>query len=766
MKRFILLTLFTSLSSLSILACGFYPYGEDVRYNLLKPEMVMPNQVNWFHYCAYKFYYDDYDFQVDSKEQYAENTALWNVYFGNQYNEADIYEALIHATSADMRNKNCGNSFIEGLHKNGKTAEINYFIFAKSCSGFNTMGSDPWERVPKSFQRKRAKMIKKALQFAEDATQPELKKRYAYLALRMAYYHGDEKKVQTIYDNYFSKLKYENALDYWALHFYTLTETESQQRSIHAALVFLNSTEKRFAIHESFNTEYALEDLLAKAKTNDEKIALHFISASLSYAKALDHIEAIAAIDPNHPCLNFLVLREINKLEDWILTPTYTEFSPSTQNIWEEVEQQVISDRVAEDRDYAAKLATVIRTISTKRLTAETWLDVYAVYATFLARDFEGFETKLEAVGDKVGSNQAQIHLLNQLWILYRIASDRSIFHMSKEDQTFLMEAHKANENQFLLAVARELEMKKQYVDAACIFSHVNEGTNSDFWKSKQHHTTLGSDYYYEYFYYLDATYDIRSLKLIQQALTTRQTTDDFTQWCYVNLRKDEMRFMDLIGTKYFRQNQLNEALNYFEQVNDTLWNSDYTSFNEYLNKDPFSNDFYGRYTESHQKEIENTYTKPELVKEMLRCLEKINQTTGNEKAKYAYRLGNCYRNMTYYGNAWMMRRYFWSGYARLSGLEDDEEYYHANMAQKYYLMASEAATNSKFSALALTMAAKCEQYGLLFDIDANWRSDDEEVAAFKLNKYYKRLMKEYPDDYNQLVHSCDYMPDYFSSIN
>lgn len=765
MKQFMLLTLFISISTFSVFACGFYPYGEDVRFNLLKPDVVMPNQVNWFHYCAYKFYYNDYDFQIDSKEQYAENIALWNTYFGNQYKESDIYEALIHATSADIRNPNCGNQFIEGLHKNGKTAEISYFIFAKSCNDFNRQGSDPWERVPKSFQRKRAKMIKKALQYAAATTQPELKKRYAYLAIRMAYYQADEKKVQQIYDQYFSKIKYDNALDYWALHFYTLTETESEQRSIHAALVFLNSTEKRFAIHEAFNKDVELSRLLDFAKTDNEKIALHFISASLSYEKALDHIEAIAAIDPNHPCLNFLVLREINKLEDWILTPTYTEFSTSTSNFWEEVENQVITDRVSEDRDYASNLASVIQSITQRKSQPESWLDVYAVYAKFLARDFVGFESSLEAVGEKVGDNKGQIHLLNQIWILYRIANDRSIFQMSKEDQAFIMEEQKANENQFLLAVARELEMKKQYVAAACVFSHVNEGNNLDFWKSKQHHTTLGSDFYYEYFYYLDATYDINALKAIQQALTTNQSKDDFTQWCYVNLRKDETRFMDLIGTKFLRQNQLKEALNYFDQVNDTLWSSDYTSFNEYLNKDPFSNDFYGRYTNEHKAEIEKTYTKPELVREMLHCLNKINSSTGNEKAKYAYRLGNCYRNMTYYGNAWMMRRYYWSGYARLSGLEDDEEYYHANLAQKYYLMASEATTSSKFAALSLSMAARCEQYGLLFDIDANWRSDEEEAVAFKLNKYFKRLMTEYPSDYDQLANSCDYMPDYFSSI-
>lgn len=60
-----------------------------------------------------------------------------------------------------------------------------------------------------------------------------------------------------------------------------------------------------------------------------------------------------------------MLLREINKIEDWIFTPYYTMFSPSIQtNYWYDAESvfslKNIQKRVAKDRKYASKLEKFI----------------------------------------------------------------------------------------------------------------------------------------------------------------------------------------------------------------------------------------------------------------------------------------------------------------------------------------------------------------------------------------------------------------------
>lgn len=763
-KSWVLCTLILAGSVLQSLACGYYPFGEDIRYNLLKPESVQPNQINWFHYCSRTFYYDYYDDETNGREQYAENVALWNQHFGNQFNTDDIYEAIFVASSADIRKSNSPNAFIRALHVQHANAEINYFIFAKSCAVFNSENTDPWERSSRSFRKKRGKMIQTALKLASGEKNEQLKRRYAYLALRLAFYQNDYRQLNQIYDLYFSNLQQQDAIDYWALHFKLQTEDSSVRRSIRAALVFLHSTEKRFAVHRFFNDYGDISSLLAAARNDDERIAIHYISACLTYQPALTHIEAIERINSSHPCLDFLALRELNKMEDWVLTPFYTQFSPSILSSYDVIEHDQQIERMESDRLYAKRVSACFERIQKHRNDATGWWNVFPLYSRFLARDFEGLSSKINALN--TNSQPVIANFIAELKTLVAVATNTDSNLTIAENQDVLMAAHGARNNQYLLAVARELEMNGNKVMAAAVYSRVNEGAYfGSVWKSNKLRT-LGDDYYYEYFTYLDAAYEIEDIQALQKAINAPvQNNSIFNNWCWEKIRKEAMRLNDLIGTKYVRKNDWNHALAAFKEVNDTLWTSPNFAYQTYLNENPFSNDFYGENDPRHQQEIAQSYTKPQIVAEIIKCLNQIEHLNGDQKALAAYRLANCYRNMSYYGNAWMMKRYFWTANATLTGLEDDQDYFHMDMAKKYYLLAAESTTSVKFSALSIRMAGLCEEHSMYFDYINSYLTEEEETAMFKMNKTYRRLEKIYPIDYDYLMGSCDFLPEYYSSI-
>lgn len=760
MKTLKLFILFL-ISSTAGFSCGYYPYGEDIRFSLLEPNVVMKGQMNWFYYSNNEYYYNDYDFDINSIDQHRENIQSWNGYFGNRFTEQEIYEGLLIATKADLTSKTSNNSFIQTLNQPENIGFLNYLLFAKQLSKYNQVINDEWERVPKSFNKKRYGYIKKATTLAATETHPELKKRYAYLALRMAYYANDYELVQHIYSDYFSLITFESKVDYWALHFNVLADDFSERNSTLMALVFLNSSEKRFAAGRYLQYHmYNIKDVELAGKNTEEKIALYFAKAVLEDQRAAASIEAIQQLDPKHPCLEFLALRELNKLEDWVLTYHYTYFIGGNNYWYMENVDEANQQRMKEDREYAKNLASILK--SGTKHSSSKWMQTFSLYARFIAKDHAGLVNELVTAEKATDEPEIQ-QFLRQLQVLTMLSLDQDPGLATDFVQKEIKQAVDQHQALFLLAVARELEFNQHQVMATGVFSKIGQPSGEYLvWKTQDMHQTLGIDFYSDYFYYIDAAYDVATVENLVTMVRPNGKKSEFNNWLFSDVAKDLTRLYDLIGTKYVRNDDWKNALAAFNQVNDTLWNSEHFAYKTYLSEDPFSNDFYDPYSDKHIEEVETRYTKPQLVREILRLQEVIATENGMKKARAAYRLGNCYRNMSYFGNAWLMRRYYWTSNTAPSGLTDDREYFSLKKAHDYYEMAYEQATSRKFKVLALRMVGYCEQLDLMQEADMVGDYYCGEYYLARVNPVYRQLKKLYPDDYDKVVFSCDYLPEYF----
>lgn len=766
MKKFLLSILIIVINHHSLLACGYYPYGEDIRINLLKPTMVFPNGNNPFFYTSNQFYSEGVE-AIDFDVYESENVELWYIFLNKEVSKQDIYEGVYVDEISELKNRNSNYNFVSHLFKIGREDILDYLIFAKSCSYLNSWESDPWEREEKSLQLQRKKKLKKAIRLAKKSKDVELQRRYAHLAIRLAFYNWDEKSVRKIYEDYFSSNRKKDAIDYWALHFKLHFDQSGVERNIQIANVFANSKEKRFSVHRLFDKSISFETMLANASTNKEMAAICYLYGSITMEKGLVYLKQLQLYDPNSPHLTELIVREINKMEDWILTPYYSNFEPSTPFSWDgpESSPNLMHQKVTDDRIYATEFSRWLSSIDAKTQLNNEWFTTFVFYSNFLSGNKNLATTQFQELAKK-GFNDDNLDLFHdKMAPIIAVIGDLDP-KLDKNNTRASLLRLDDNDNQYLFALARELEMKGNKDLAACLLAKLSEGENaySMAWKTSKRHFSVYQDFYYEYFTYLDVAYSVEELNEVIEFVESKvNPSSEFEKWLMSEISKEPTRLYDLLATKHLRADNLEEAKVAYLKVDPAVWQAEAYQYNVYLDEDPFINNFFQRGI-LPEEDSKRSFTKPEIVAKLIELKAAVANTTGDRQAKAAYKVANCYRNMSYYGNSWMMRRYFWSGNMHKSGIEDDPEYFGCIEAKRYYLIASKSAKTKKFAALALRMAGECEGYRLLSEVD--FYGDSEEYdKLFASNTIYKELRNKFPEDYEPLTSNCDRLVEYYKSI-
>lgn len=749
MKNWILfITLLISNPSQVLSCASYYPYGDYLRFTLLEPKMIQLRGMNHFFYCADLYSNEEMDVQIDHLENSDENVNLWYAFFQNKIEKKAIYEAVYHLSITEMYQKKHSNKLVQLLHQKKYRSAFSYLIFAKKCSVLNGEFSDPWERNESYNVKIRRKFIIAAIQRAGKEKNDQLKRRFAYLAIRMAYYSFDSTKIALISNQYFKKAP-SDVIDYWALHFKNASSPNSIKRNIDIARVFLHSQEKRFASHFLYDSKKNMQDQMKEAKNNDEKAAVLLINCVRKLDPALPEIKLFQKYAPNDPNLMFLVHREINKLEDWIFTPYYSLLEPTTNTYSNETASiKTIRSRIKKDRLYAKQLAIWMQSVEKDVKDTTGWWSVMKKYAQYMSDDYSLITQKSKDELLIASKNKELQKFRLMLYSLIEIRQSK-LPNLTNEtvQQTILSNSKELN-NRFLFAIGRELEFKGNTTDAACLFSYLNndfyyDTDNYAFWRSEKFHQTLEFDYYDNYFFYMDAQYSIPATEQLLIALNDTISTSNFDQWKFQLLRKNRSRIYDLLGTKYLRKDNLEMALKSYQHVKKSVWDSDLYPYKRELKTNPFHPPF-----NYHSKDNQIRYNKKQIVEKLIQYKNKIELKKGNSKAYYCFRVATCYFNMTQYGKSWLMKRYYWTISATPTGLEDDKEYFNCLLAKKYFLKAYHSTKNRKLKALSLRM----------LDMIESVTTDGNE-------KYKNQLRKNFPDDYEPLTSNCDALTSYYSQF-
>lgn len=752
-----ILILLSSFSN-ALMACGFYPIQESNRFSLLLPELFSKNHYSNFQYSTKLFSSSG----LEEETGINANIELWRARCKQIPSYSSIYEALYSDTKDRL-----GNEFLLYLKKTNDLEAINYLDFLQKCDGLNSVYSDPWERNAVAELPIRNHLIAKALQEINKCKDQEIKQRYAFMAIRLAYYNRDYPLLKKTYEANFTSDSKKTILYYWSMYFRAISEPDDVLCNFYSAIVFLNAPDKRFMVQQWYEKYVPIEKVLRLAKNKDEKLAIYVLDAIKNPGKALPNLESIYKLDNNAEALDFLVLREINKLEDWIYTPYYTYFEPSL--IYEENPSLTkVNKRLSKDRLYASEMLIFINSINiNKQLKPKTW-KLSKAYLLQMVQNYPSSLKILNSFTTKELSDEylnRQVSMLKSIALIAKQKVNEVIIPKYVQEQLM---SKGTMDNRFVFAIARELEYKKNTSDAALLLSKVNsteDYENNMYWKTKKFHTTIYSDFYDDYFYYMDAQYTTSEISNLIEKIQKRDASDSFVKWKMSKILGDVPRLYDLLGTKFLRENKLNQALSSFKNVNDTLWTSNAYSYKTYLNANPFYTNFYNEHTRTEADS--QKFNKPLIIQTLIKYLN-IAENSKNVDQDYAYFLtANCYLNMTVYGNSWMMKRYYSSGYVRKTKLLDDDDFFNCTIAKHYYLKAFSVSKHKKFKALCLRMAGRCEKYRLLNAYnEAAYRlsAQEFETKIFSENKYYQKIKKQYPNYYDDLISNCESFESFLQS--
>ncbi len=766
----------------NIYTCSDFPMTEDYRYNLFNPTTADLQQYRPFYFTT--------DFLNPGIPELIEagindNLKEWANYLENEVSVSDIQKFLygykFKPSDAEYVNLEAVKSksiyqykLVKHLVEKEDKATLDYMLYAKEIEKALEIGG-AWtdEELAKPTLQKLIDLAKNAY----PEVHPNLQLRYGYQMVVLARYLEDYKQAVVLYEEFVKPLQSESIVRYWAmLHRATALYHINLQAAAdyNFAMSFKNAPNKRHRAYQGFEGK-DMKASLAFAKNSQEKAALWLMKGIKNPGRALESLNNVYTLAPKMPELNLLITREINKLEDWLLTPEYTGFVAASTNInYDEINQE----NRESDRKYLDRIASFVdKGILSGNVHNLAFWHLSAAYLAFMQDNYLKANTHLQQAETAKGTTEV---IQNQIYLTRIMAFANDYGGISEEAETQLFQALKWLQKNYLnekpkssefgfgslntydkvmYALAARYEKNDEIYKAAMYLSQPDELLRSP---TKEF---IGS-IYTDYFFYLNEKANTKDLEKLLQFIVKENPTP-YEQFLAQKVAKDKNRILDLLGTKYLREDKLEEALVVFEQIPEKYWKSGAFEYDFYLAANPFYADFYN----GHKPTVGDTiqYTKPEFVSEML-AMKAIAAEGGLDEATCNFLIANGYYNMTFYGNSWMLVRYWWTNAWEYSlgetasgkNYDDVANFYGCTRAKTYYEKAAETASTCSFSALCYRMAGKCDYRQELFEktlaADNPW---DREEPQFKDNYYYNLLRSNFSEYYDKLIDDCTSIRDF-----
>ncbi|WP_374172447.1 hypothetical protein [Flavobacterium tructae] len=723
------------------LACGWSVSPETSRLALFKAQREGFFKLTPFYYSADNYY----DTNTVSGADQELNCAEWKKKLGSQVDPKDVH-IILYETDAEkfetayetksLKKVFDKNTFIEALLLSKNKALLNYILFAKKLE-YNSNPDVKWESWGNiGYDSKDHKIadvsdFEKKIRTAKDSF---LKQRYAFLMLRYSFYASDKNEVIRLYDTYFAEDK-NTILGPWALYYKALCVEDLALQNYLLSKVFVSCEEKSFAILQHYNWKLTAETL-ALAQNDEERSVILAIEGLRNPAPGLKTIQEVYELSPNSLYLSFLIGREVNKLEDWIFTPQYTnDGTPSVvfdSTVWYENYAKAKEENFRKDILYLRELEYYL--ISIREQTSGEQKDY--ITAAIAQLCFIGDEIDLGKKYTGMISEKANSSIQMQKNIQLALVSLKQDDLKNNEVQNQLFKYFDSVEN----LVETDLGLFKNLYslyriaskDFAAKGDRVTAGLlamKSDI-KNEGEYSAYNTPYFYSYIGYFDRNNateaDIDRLIALQE----KKDKTPFERYiCSGAIAPNVNYYKDLKGTIAFRNNNLELAYQTFASMPKDFWEKNY-AYKDFLNENPFTPKILQRDTE---RKFDYRFNKADFIAQLIQ-LKKQNTATSNLKLAHAY------FNVSYLGNSWMMTAYDWTSgesyvdYVYGDNSENEKKYqkgnyYNLTMAKMYYEKALKMSKNTNEKALASLMIFECNYYNHYANIVS---AEEEEKNPFK----------------------------------
>jgi hypothetical protein len=473
-------------------------------------------------------------------------------------------------------------------------------------------------------------------------------------------------------------------------------------------------------------TSGAVENYLSMAKDDRHRATLMVMRDLQHPGRALDDLERIAAWDPGNKHLPLLLTREVNKLEDWLLTPALTEFGAAIRQ-WSEWEEGVTRDEVLQtDLSYLHEVQGFIRRIAPQAAAEQRpLLNLLDGHLSLVAGDLQACRNLLEGLPQHPQAApliKAQARL--DLVLCGVMASDR-LNEVTRQDILGLVELVNVEPELFAqratllgqlhLYLGRKLIERGELPEGVFLLARSDRmfGTMIPVWYSMnarhvafEQATPADYDRMIALLDKPDKTPFERYLTATDERSADWERTEDH----FTGNELSREKLLDYKAMWFLREDRLEEAAAAYRQIPDEFWsNYEYTYFD---GDDPFVVNIEDPHNYGNSDSAR--YTRRTIVERMI-ALRKEAARDPKKSALNHYLLGNAYYNMSWHGKYWGLSRIAWSMHEmsqwrdRETSGPGDDDYFGTQRAKEHYILAIEHAKDPVLKAMAVRMAGECE---------------------------------------------------------
>ncbi len=754
-----------------------------------------------FLYTPYSTFYTDKFYSDTGSLDYVpadENVISWKSITGKSVEDSDIKNFLYHTDKQFIRkiydhirkdytlsvpNNIAKNSFTKWLIKNNKHEQTLYLEFAKQCEPHAQALESYWDDKKNEWAwavRDSATMqelVHEGIKRHAATTDPDLRIRYAYQTIRMAFYSREYPQTLMLFDELIppgtNHYLYERCISLKAGALFRIGR--KNEAAYLYSLVFDRSDEEKTTAMLSFiwASGNKADNILQYCKNDHERAVLYLMlglhdpeylgeanyynsgpdnptelmaQRKKAVSTLLSSLKTVYNYDPKVRGLDVLMTRCVIRLEGSFLnglSQAPAQIGAATPLI-----------------DFAQKAGN-----DNKAGNKAFWL-LSASYLALLDGDLTSCRKLLDAAGALKMSVQEkqQQYLINTLHTirkhnLLNAAAEQELLPMLQKLETIA--ATDLRYQVFFRTMMGDILQlqylrQKDTIKALSAYSRSLAISGNAF--ANYYSTGLGS----QVGSMLSAMHPAQLSTIIHFNHRTDRTA--FENWLVSNTLYTDSYVYELQGTRFLSRLNFAAAASSYKNV-------DQRTLNETLLPDMFVSHL-SEYTTWNRSDSAVNYNKLTFAQRMYELEQKLEKEPNDDRAAYQY--ANGLYSMSYYGKGCLASQYYrgstddaayYITKARKKVPAADAEFYSVEKAQKYYMIAFNNSTDPEVKARCLFLAAKCWQKNCPVKDEGDYFSGDEKAYYLRSmkNPYFRQLREEYAYTllFKKAKSTCSYLQDY-----
>lgn len=739
------------------------PIPEELyRVNLFRPNYHSQRSLMPFFYSSDLFF--NYSESPNPKVYSDKNAEEWFTYFSGKASLNDIKEILYQTdpeafNHAEVLSKE--NSFYRQLTQD-KNA-MAYMEYAKQTEGIE-IKEDPWNFREYSDSLQTYVLTEEGRQYHEllnELIDPLLKKgeilykkfssaffreRVAYQLVKLSFYKEDVRAVNKQYKQKLADPSITSWVKYAAL-LYSANFDRDAEGNVKLADIFNHCPDKRSRctiLLSSKNVDRSLQ----LAKTNEQKAAILSMQLLTDPSRSLSGLKRIHSLYPESEAFEVVLVREINKLENWLLTPQYSNYYTSLGKQWQYYgienfsghfygDIELIDKQLKRDRAYLKEVRNFIENILIPEAKNNKALYlISAGYLAFIDKDLPNAKRFYE-LADKEPTDdelKAQLVLNRTLLEIENTKEFDSAFE--NKITNFLNSLPDTSEynggwngtpsikDNVYQVLANAYIDKGELVKGFLLLVHGQKVSQGYIGGATEFYDYLlemfKPSHYEQLLTLLDKKNKTPFENLIIQPYHSIYNNEDVTI--------DKVEVLQRKTMYYIRMDQLDSA--YFTQkriLNTVYW--DRPNSERVLYKDPFL--VMPGHEWSAFNPTNKRYTQLSFLKEMIDLKKKEEITTNpEEKARLLFLLGNGYFSLSSFGKCWDMNSTYLGyqidkNHPEIPDRNFISNYYEVKHAREYYERSLNLSNNPELKRLSGAMAKVC--YNKQYEIKPSKNPEKDE---------------------------------------